>query len=106
MHGHTSPQCLLSLREMPKVVGNYEDLTPQEKQSVPIASYLPAKTDFSHALPAVNPAWYVPAPVARPASQGNDPNTTYAGLPDRRANALVVEELGSRPPRTLLRETK
>lgn len=39
-HGHTSPHCLLSIRELPVITANYKALTSEEKATVPMTLYL------------------------------------------------------------------
>ncbi|CAN8071375.1 unnamed protein product, partial [Agarophyton chilense] len=98
--GHTSPQCLLSLRDMARVVDNYEALSTQEKVSVPLTSYLRAKTDFPNALAHTPNSRYKPAQPARAApapnhAGGSPPAPAVATV--QRNHALVAEEVGPSP---------
>lgn len=93
-HGHTSPQCVLSIREMAAVVANYEALTPEEKRTVPMASYLRAKTDFSHAVGQLPRTRAAPVQPVDPRPLANAQTAGYPGNPVQRNAALVVEEPG------------
>ena len=44
--GHAAPTCILSLREMHRVLGNYEALSPMERLGIPSTSYLKVKNWF------------------------------------------------------------
>ncbi|CAN8070210.1 unnamed protein product [Agarophyton chilense] len=62
--GHTSPQCVLSLREWAQVVINYEALSQENKAVVPNASYIRSQKDVPHHV--LHPrALVVPAPESR-----------------------------------------
>jgi len=50
-HGHTAPNCNLSLRDRKRVLINYENLTPAEKSILPTASYERVKALMSSSQP-------------------------------------------------------
>ena len=55
---HLSPQCNVTIRELEKVVRNYEELSEQERERVPVASYSRFKSLVhpSHRQPPVTAA--------------------------------------------------
>ena len=44
--GHGAPTCLLSFREMHRVLRNYEALSPMERLGIPSTSYMKVKNWF------------------------------------------------------------
>lgn len=80
------------------MLANYDALTREENQSVPTASYLRPKTEFSHALPHISLAWLASTNPSREVAQMSDATTTYADKnPGPRNGALVFEDLGQPP---------
>lgn len=88
-HGHTSLQCLCCIPDLPEIVANYEALTPQQKAFVPAASYLPAKTDSSFAVPT---APFCQAPPAKPRKRTMDSSPTQAVNRGQNGRTVLVEE--------------
>lgn len=78
---------------MAKVVQNYEDLTPEERRSVPTASYFRAKTHFSRALPHTALAQYPSNPIWNSAQRCDHTPTIADNYLRQRDGGLVVEEL-------------
>ncbi|CAN8069909.1 unnamed protein product [Agarophyton chilense] len=88
--GHTSPQCVLSLREWAQVVVNYEALSLEDKAAVPIASYIRARTDVPRHV-SLPRARVVPAPESRvtdvvghPTASAVPSGPDVQALPDQR----------------------
>ena len=52
---HISPECSLPLRESRKVVSNYEQLTPEEKATVPSEAYDRVKLSLGKVSPMAKP---------------------------------------------------
>jgi len=50
-HGHIAPNCNLSVKNLYKVIINYEKLTPQEQSMVPSTSYVRVKRAFQPTNP-------------------------------------------------------
>lgn len=50
-HGHTSPQCQLSLRATPHLFAKYEALNPRKMNCSPIASYMRSMMGYFNVLP-------------------------------------------------------
>lgn len=74
------------------MIGNYEALTPAEKQTVPIASYLRAKTDFPRNIPDTNPRHA----LLSPAEQVTNPRLVRQDTPAS-APLLVVQDSETPP---------
>ena len=45
--GHTAPDCILTVREIHRIVANYEALTDEEREMVPATSYWRAKQQYA-----------------------------------------------------------
>jgi len=71
-HGHISPKCTLHLRDLHKVVENYEKLTPQERSIVPSTSYDRVKVLFQPQA-AQTHTQSTPYASAQGSEQGTDP---------------------------------
>lgn len=71
LEGHTASQCTLPIREMWKIVGNYENLPPEHKARVPSNSYEDAKAAVHNAQ----------AREAAKTANGNNPNLSERAQP-------------------------
>lgn len=93
-HRHTSPRCLLSIKDMPQLVANNQALTPAEKNTVPIASYLRTQTDYSNVLDHTPHSWMKPSDWSPESAQvpvnssSRGSSTVTAALPN---GAFIAE---------------
>ena len=80
--GHGAPTCLLSFREMNRVLKNYEALSPIERLGIPSRGYLKIKnwfdlkTESTPSAPADGSNRPSPGPAAGPWSQGRKPGSS------------------------------
>ena len=65
--GHAAPTCILSLREMHQVLGNYEALSPMERLGIPSTSYLKVKN------------WFDSQTASTPSGSGPESNRPFRG---------------------------
>ncbi|CAN8069510.1 unnamed protein product [Agarophyton chilense] len=86
-HGHISPDCILTMRDVAQVIGNYEALTPVEKRIVPMTSYLRAKIDFPRGIPEAKPRNALLYPAEQAPDHRPVPSNPAAGAP-----LLVVQD--------------
>ena len=69
--GHGAPTCLLSFREMHRVLKNYEALSPMERLGIPSTSYLKVKQ------------WFESQTASTPSASAEGSNRTSATLRSR-----------------------